>query len=48
MLIDFLKRERGLEEAKAELEWNIKYPDIRSIIETAWNWHKKHPKGFAD
>jgi UDP-glucose 4-epimerase len=33
--------------ARTELNWEIQYPDIRSIVETAWNWHKKHPNGYA-
>lgn len=31
-----------------ELNWEVKYPDLESIIETAWNWHKNNPKGFND
>mgnify|MGYP001580345997 CR=1 FL=1 len=31
---------------KKELKWNPRY-DIKKIIETAWNWHKNHPKGFS-
>ncbi|MFW5982179.1 MAG: UDP-glucose 4-epimerase GalE [Halanaerobiaceae bacterium] len=26
---------------KKELKWNPKYYDLRTIIETAWNWHRK-------
>jgi UDP-glucose 4-epimerase len=29
-----------------ELGWKPKYNDIKSIVETAWNWHKAHPKGY--
>ncbi len=29
-----------------ELGWILKYPDIDSIVETAWRWHKAHPDGF--
>lgn len=32
----------------AELGWQPAYNDIRRTVETAWNWHKNHPKGFAD
>ena len=31
----------------AELGWQPYYVDIRKTIETAWNWHRSHPKGFA-
>jgi UDP-glucose-4-epimerase GalE len=30
-----------------ELGWKPRYTDLRSIIETAWNWHRQHPKGYA-
>jgi len=30
-----------------ELGWQPKYTDIRRTIETAWNWHRKHPQGYA-
>jgi UDP-glucose 4-epimerase len=26
---------------KNQLEWSIEYNTIESIIETAWNWHRK-------
>ena len=34
--------------ARRELGWNVKFPDIRSIVATAWKWHQAHPKGFGD
>jgi UDP-glucose 4-epimerase len=34
--------------AKRELNWQIKYNDIESIIATAWAWHKDRPNGFGD
>jgi UDP-glucose 4-epimerase len=33
--------------AKAELGWVVRYPDIESIVATAWNWHRSHPGGFG-
>ncbi len=30
-----------------ELSWKPRYTEIRPIIETAWNWHRTHPAGFA-
>ncbi|TWT92756.1 UDP-glucose 4-epimerase GalE [Stieleria varia] len=33
--------------AKQLLGWTPKYTDVRQIVETAWNWHKSHPKGYA-
>lgn len=29
-----------------ELGWNPRYPDLHSIIQTAWTWHNKHPQGY--
>jgi UDP-glucose-4-epimerase GalE len=31
-----------------ELGWKPRYTDIKSIVETAWNWHRAHPKGYKD
>jgi UDP-glucose-4-epimerase GalE len=33
---------------RRELGWSPKYTDMKPIIETAWNWHKSHPKGYDD
>jgi UDP-glucose-4-epimerase len=35
------------EKIKKELGWNPQFDDIGKIIETAWNWHKNHPDGYA-
>ena len=34
--------------ALRDLNWQIKFPGIREIVETAWRWHKNHPEGFQD
>jgi len=34
--------------ARRELGWAVKFPDIRSIVATAWKWHQAHPAGFGD
>lgn len=31
-----------------ELNWQPKYNDLKTIIETAWNWHSNNPDGFMD
>ncbi len=31
-----------------ELGWNPRYPDLETIIETAWKWHQNHPNGYDD
>ncbi len=34
--------------AQRELGWNPRYTELRPIIETAWNWHRTHPRGYND
>lgn len=34
--------------AKTELGWQVQYPTIEPIIESAWKWHQSHPQGYAD
>ena len=34
--------------AKTELGWKVKFPDIESIVATAWKWHASHPNGYGD
>ena len=29
-----------------ELGWHPEFGSLRQIIETAWNWHRSHPKGY--
>jgi UDP-glucose 4-epimerase len=36
------------EKIQRELGWRPRYTDLRPIIETAWRWHCKHPKGYGD
>src|SRR5262249_53231746 len=36
------------EKINDELGWQPKYPDLKTIIASAWAWHKAHPKGFED
>jgi UDP-glucose-4-epimerase GalE len=33
--------------AKAELGWTPQFPDLGAIVQTAWNWHRTHPQGYA-
>lgn len=33
--------------ARAELGWNPQFEDLDVIISTAWNWHRRHPQGYA-
>ena len=32
--------------ARAELGWNPQFPQLETIIESAWSWLKRHPKGY--
>lgn len=34
------------EKAMAELGWKPKYADLHTIIESAWKWFQKNPKGY--
>lgn len=34
--------------AMEELKWTPKYNSLKSIIETAWEWHKNNPNGYKD
>ena len=29
------------------LGWKPQYPDLRTIIQHAWDWHQAHPRGYA-
>jgi UDP-glucose 4-epimerase len=32
--------------ARSELGWVPRFSDITSIVGTAWEWHRVHPKGY--
>jgi UDP-glucose 4-epimerase len=34
------------EKIQRELGWRPRHTDLRSIVETAWNWHRTHPRGY--
>jgi len=36
------------EKIKKDLNWVPKYPDLETIVETAWQWHQNHPEGYGD
>ncbi len=36
------------DQARQKLGWQPRCIELRPIIETAWNWHKNHPRGFRD
>ncbi len=36
----------GSETIKRELGWQPRFASLESIIGTAWDWHRTHPKGY--
>jgi UDP-glucose 4-epimerase len=34
------------EKIKQDLGWEPQFPELRTIIETAWTWHSAHPHGY--
>ena len=36
------------EKIREELGWVTKFPDLEAIVETAWEWHRNHPRGYND
>ena len=33
---------------REELGWNPRFPDLETIVQTAYHWHRNHPKGYND
>ena len=33
--------------ARETLGWTPRHPTIETIVESAWNWHRLHPRGYA-
>jgi UDP-glucose 4-epimerase len=33
--------------AHSVLGWQTQYPDLETIIRTAWDWHQAHPEGYG-
>ncbi len=36
------------DKVRRELGWKPHYTELRSVVETAWKWHRTHPKGYED
>lgn len=34
--------------AKVDMGWEPQYPELESIIGSAWQWQKEHPQGYKD
>ncbi len=37
----------GSDRIRHDLGWKPKYTTLRSIVESAWNWHREHPHGYS-
>ncbi len=35
------------EKIRAELGWEPRYPSLDQIVGSAWEWHRRHPHGYA-
>jgi UDP-glucose 4-epimerase len=35
------------EKARRELNWHPRFPELETIVESAWRWHRAHPEGYA-
>jgi UDP-glucose 4-epimerase len=33
--------------ARAGLGWKPRFDDLRAIVQSAWDWHSAHPRGYA-
>jgi UDP-glucose 4-epimerase len=36
------------EKIRRELGWQPRFPDLNTIVESAWQWHRTHPDGYPD
>ena len=36
------------EKIRRELGWQPRYPELEQIVASAWEWQKKHPKGYGE
>ncbi|MFP3938500.1 MAG: UDP-glucose 4-epimerase GalE [Phycisphaerae bacterium] len=34
------------DKARDELGWRPRFPELRTMVEHAWNWHSSHPEGY--
>jgi UDP-glucose 4-epimerase len=38
----------GSDKIRQALGWQPRYPDLREIVQSAWSWHRAHPRGYQD
>jgi UDP-glucose 4-epimerase len=36
------------EKIRRELKWQPKFPELESILESAWSWHRNFPDGYVE
>lgn len=36
------------EKIQRELQWKPRYPELETVVRSAWEWHRRHPHGHAD
>jgi UDP-glucose 4-epimerase len=36
----------GSDKIQRELGWQPRFPDLRDIVQSAWDWHRAHPEGY--
>jgi UDP-glucose 4-epimerase len=34
------------EKIRRELGWQPRFPELKTIVESAWQWHRSHPDGY--
>ncbi len=35
------------EKIRRDLGWQPRFPDLKTIVQSAWQWHRTHPEGYA-
>ena len=38
----------GSAKIRRELGWQPRFPELRDIVQSAWDWHRSHPQGYGE
>ena len=38
----------GSDKIRRDHGWQPRFPDLYDIVQSAWNWHRTHPRGYED
>ena len=38
----------GSAKIRRDLGWQPRFPGLRDIVQSAWDWHRSHPQGYGD